>query len=371
MSNTTYNENDVVSENSEIFEAYGEEMNSGSVAALPPPPVRKRGLTQKKRNRLIFYSCFIALPVIHFLLFYVYINFNSILMAFQKYTYTEPVVDTIMDTYIPGGYTASFAGFENFVAAWKNFSGFDYRIWNALVFAAVNILICTPLALLFSYYLYKQYFLSGFFKVVLFLPQLLSALVLGLLFKYIAADVYLYFARLFEKLTDGKIKDITDGAGLLETANVSTRYMTVIFFNIMLSFGVNVLTYTSTMGGINDSLIESAQLDGANGLQEFLHIVLPLSYPTISTLLVVNISHIFTNQAHLLTLYKGGPGKLETVGYFLYTQAKSEDSKLWYVNDANLTYPQLSAYGLICTAIIMPTTLIVRKLLNKYGPSAD
>ncbi len=365
MSNTTYNENDVVSENSELFETYGEETNSGAVAALPPPPVRKHGLTQKKRNRLIFYSCFIALPVIHFLLFYVYINFNSILMAFQEYTYTEPIVDTIMGTYTPGGYTAGFAGFDNFVAAWKSFTSFDYRIWNALLFAAVNILICTPLALLFSYYLYKQYFLSGFFKVVLFLPQLLSALVLGLLFKYIAADVYLYFAKV------GLYKDITDNSGLLETANISTRYITVIFFNIMLSFGVNVLTYTSTMGGINDSLIESAQLDGANGLQEFLFIVLPLSYPTISTLLVVNLSHMFTNQAHLLTLYKNSPGKLETVGYYLYVQAKSEDSKLWYVNDANLTYPQLSAYGLICTAIILPTTLIVRKLLNKYGPSAD
>ena len=47
MSNTTYNENDVVSENSEIFEAYGEEMNSGSVAALPPPPVESVDLRKK------------------------------------------------------------------------------------------------------------------------------------------------------------------------------------------------------------------------------------------------------------------------------------------------------------------------------------
>ena len=336
-------------------------------AAALPPQRKKGGMSQKRRNRLIFYSLFIAIPVIHFLLFYVYINFNSIIMAFQKYIYIEGTpADTIMGTPgTPGGYYATFAGLENIKFAWNHFIENSFRIKNSLIFFSVDVFICLPLALLFSYYLYKQYFLSGFFKVILFMPQLLSGLVIGLIFKYIVADVYLYFVKL------GWFTDTTSGAGLLQTANWTTRYWTVIVFTILMSFGVNVLTYTSTMGGISDSLIESAQLDGANSLQEFFYIVLPMSYPTISTLFIVHFAHFFTNQAHLYTLYIGGAVKLETVGYFLYVQAQSKDNMLWYVSEINYTYPQLSAYGLILTAIILPTTLVVRHLLNKYGPSAD
>ncbi len=330
---------------------------------VPQLPTAKKGRARKKRNRLIFYSICISIPVLHFLIFYVYINFNSIVMAFQRYTYMDPTPpDTILGTPgKPGGVYSELAGFDNFVVAWNNFAGNTTRLWNSLLHFAVTVGISTPLALLFSYYLYKQYFLSGLFKVILFLPQILSALVLGLLFKHIVSDVYGYIV-----LSAG---GVPAGNGNLLQAEMVTRYLTVIAFNILMGFGVNVLTYTSTMGGISDSLIESAQLDGANSLQEFFYIVIPMCYPTIITLFIVNLSHIFTNQANLYTLYAEGVGRLDTVGYFLYVQAKG--SQLYYLDELHLTYPELSAYGLICTAIILPITMVTRYLLNKYGPSAD
>ncbi len=330
---------------------------------LPKQSPVKKSRAKKKRNRLIFYSICISIPVLHFLIFYVYINFNSILMAFQKYTYVEPTpADTILGTPgKPGGVLPEYTGFENFVAAWNNFTGNTTRLWNSLLHFAVTVGVSTPLALLFSYYLYKEYFLSGFFKVILFLPQILSALVLGLVFKHVVSDVYGYIVT-----SSG---GVPVGDGNLLQGEMITRYLTVIIFNILMGFGVNVLTYTSTMGGIGDSLIESAQLDGANSLQEFLYIVIPMCYPTIVTLFVVNLSHIFTNQANLYTLYSEGAGRMDTVGYFLYVQAKG--SELYYLDDLHLTYPELSAYGLICTAIILPVTMVTRHFLNKYGPSAE
>ena len=337
--------------------------NISAIGQAPQTPTVKKSRARKKRNRLIFYSICISIPVLHFLIFYVYINFNSILMAFQKYTFIEPTPpDTIMGTPgKPGGVVSELTGFENFVVAWQNFTSNTTRLWNSLLHFGVTVVICTPLALLFSYYLYKEYFLSGFFKVILFLPQILSALVLGLLFRHIVTDVYGYVVS--------SAGGVPAGGGNLLEAEMITRYLTVICFNIIMAFGVNVLTYTSTMGGISDSLIESAQLDGANSLQEFLHIVIPMCYPTIVTLFIVNLSHIFTNQANLYTLYAEGAGRMDTVGYFLYVQAKG--SELYYLDELHLTYPELSAYGLICTAIILPTTMVTRHLLNKYGPSAE
>ncbi|MBQ8374300.1 MAG: sugar ABC transporter permease [Clostridia bacterium] len=307
----------------------------------------KKSMRAGSRNKLIFYSLFISIPVLHFLIFYVYINFGSILLAFQSYAFDGLT-----------GYTASFAGFDNFVAAWTNIWQYSYRITNALIHLGVTVVICMPLALLFSFYLYKNYLMSGFFKVILFMPQLLSGVILGLLYRYIVTDVYLFFA---------KAAGSEEAMGLLSQPD--KQLATVIVFNVLMSFGVNILTYTSTMSGINGSLIESAQLDGANSMQEFIFIVLPMIYPTIVTLFIVGVSHVFTNQVNLYTLYGGNAGSNSTMGYFLYVQAK--DSELTAPREGVLSYPVLSAMGLILTAIILPISMGLRHVLNKYGPSAD
>ena len=39
----------------------------------------------KNPTKWIFYACMVALPLTHFAIFYIYVNFNSILMAFQTY----------------------------------------------------------------------------------------------------------------------------------------------------------------------------------------------------------------------------------------------------------------------------------------------
>ena len=71
----------------------------------------------------------------------------------------------------------------------------------------------------------------------------------------------------------------------------------------------------------------------------------------------------------MYTLYETGALDIQTVGYFLYVQTL--DSKLAGTRENIFTYPVLSAFGIILTAIILPITMIFRWLMNKYGPSAD
>lgn len=307
----------------------------------------RSGLGINNKREKLFYALFIAIPVIHFLVFYVYINFNSILLAFQEYTLGD------------NGYEINFAKLENFKAAWQNIFGAEgwIRIKNTALLFLITLCVGTPLAILFSYYLYKKAFLSGFFKVILFMPQLLSGVVLGILFKQITSTVYI-------DLFGG-----SNATGLL--TNLETKFGTLLVFNLIMGFGVNVLTYTSTMSGVNESLIESAQLDGATAAQELWYIVLPMIYPTVTTLFIVSVSHLFTDQFHLYTLFGASANEVSTVGYFLYVQAQSSALSSSEVSALYLSYPILSAMGLIFTAIILPTTLIIRRLLEKYGPSAD
>lgn len=307
----------------------------------------KTGLGINNKNEKIFYALFISIPVIHFLVFYVYINFNSILLAFQEYDLGA------------GGYKIDYVGFENFKTAWQHIFNAEgwIRIKNTLLLYVLTVIISTPLSLFFSYYLYKKILMSGFFKVVLFLPQLLSGVVYGILFKQITNTVYI---DIFGKVGT---------TGLL--TNPATKFGTVLVFNLLMGFGVDILTHTSTMSGINESLIESAQLDGATSVQELWYIVLPMIYPTFTTLFIVGFSHLFTNQFQLYTLFDQAANEMSTIGYYLYVQAQRSALSMDELSNVDLTYPVLSAMGLIYTAIILPSTLIIRKLFDKYGPSAD
>lgn len=307
----------------------------------------KSELRSKQKSKLIFYLIFIAIPVLHFLIFYVFINFNSIIMAFQKYEVQ------------PGkGLVALPAYFENFKTAWGLFVNNPLRLQNSLLFSVINIFIGTPLILIFSYYIYKKECFSEFFRVILFLPQVLSEVVLGLLYKYLmdtAAPTIL--SELFGYT----------GSGLLYEAN--SRFAATMFFHMVMTFGTNTLIYSSTMSGINPSLTEAAQIDGANPFQEFIYVVLPSIYSTMVTMLIVCVSVVFTEQFRVFTLFEGEVGLVDNIGYYLYHQA--QNSKLWSDGGAIMPYPVLSAYGLILTLITVPISLTVRYLLNKFGPKED
>ena len=192
---------------------------------------------------------------------------------------------------------------------------------------------------------------------MLFLPQILSGVILGLLYRYMCNQVAGWFAG---KWFHTPAKDLL--------TDPSSQVWMVIFFNVLMSFGVNVLTYSGTMSGINQSLIESAQLDGCNPLQEFLRIVIPMIWPTVATLAVVGFSRIFTEQWQVLTLLSLYPGKADNMGYYLYVQAMNGD---FISSQTTLAYGTLSALGLILTAFILPATMALRWALDKYGPKAD
>ena len=301
--------------------------------------VRKRTL-----SRQLFYLAVILLPLIQFAIFYIYVNFNSFTMAFQLY---EPNVDTL-------GYTVSFAGWANFEKAIEILTENAYMITNSLTMYAFGLLFGTTFSIIFSYYIYKKYVFSGVFRVMLFLPQIISGLIFAVLFKFIVTDVY---EQLGVVLTGEKFVGLLDGQ--------DTRFGTVIFFNLWISFGVSVLMYSNSMSAIDPSIVESAQLDGANTLQEFVWITLPSIYPTLVSFLVIGITGIFTNQNGLFDMFGTNANTAATLGYYLFMVVESADL------DTVPSFSQISALSLVLTFIMVPITLVARNVLNRVGPSVD
>ncbi len=320
----------------------------------------KRTYTRQQK-RLVFYVLMFALPLLQFLLFYLYVNFNSISIAFQERTILEGQT----------GYAISFTT-EHFKDAWNLFFSGECgeMIGNSLQLLACQLVIVMPIALLFSYYIAKERPGASFFRAMLYLPQVISLVVLGILFKYVVNEVYPYMAK--EYFGQEKVM------GLLSTGPDSDKnvvFYTSLIFTLWFSFGANVLIYTGAMSGVDHSIVESAELDGVTSLQEFWYIYVPMIFSTITTFILTGIAGIFNNQMNLYTFY-GNDSDVEVFGYYFYKMTAkqlsgSSGSAILASEAAFAELAELAALGLIATLILVPTTLIVRKLLNKYGPSAS
>ena len=302
---------------------------------------KKTKLGAYNRKDILFYSLLMAYPVLQFAVFYVAVNANSILLTFQRY-------DTMTGA-------VTWVGFENLAEAFRMMTQqlelLD-AMANSFLAYAISLVIGTPLALLFSFYIYKQLPASGFFRVLLFLPSIVSAIVMVTIFQFFADRAV---PEIFTKAFGAETFQ-----GLIE--NPETRFGTVMFYNIFVSFGTSTLMYSNAMDAISPDQVDAARLEGAVGIKEFFYITFPMIYPTFSTFLITGVATIFTNQYNLDSFFGDG-SSIQTYGYWLYVQVAGAASQS--------EYPVLAAVGILLTIIAVPLTLIVRKLLEKFGPSED
>ena len=315
----------------------------------------KRVIIENKR-RAVFSLLMLAVPIAHFLVFYLYINLSSFALAFKKYEIISGV-----------GLVSRFAKLENFKDALGQL--FSTNGWvmikNSLIFEAINLFFVTPLTLIFSFYIYKKCLMSKFFKVMLFMPYILSEIIVATLYRCMTNNVIPeIMSQVFHVADPSKYQLLTEE---------STKMGAAIVFNIIMWFGINSLIYSSSMEDVNVSMSEAAQLDGANVAQEFIYVTVPTIFPTIVTLFTVALAAVFTDQFRMFSLYKFNEvGSLENIGHFLYMEASRVGKTLGGgQSTTNNTYGSLSAMGLLLSFVVIPVTLITRHLLNKYGPRAD
>ena len=293
-----------------------------------------------RKKDLIFYVLMMLFPIAQFSIMYIGVNFNSFLLSFKN-------ID------IDGNYTWTFSNISDAFNLLRTSPLLRSAAKNSLSSYLLLTFIGTPLGLVFSFYIYKKLPLSGAFRVILFLPSIISAIVMVTIFQFFVERAIPAF---WQKAFNVKIK------GLIE--NQASRYATIIFYNLWVGFGTGVLMYSNAMSGIPQEIVESAHLDGATGINEFWRITLPMVYPTLSTFLITGVAGLFTNQINLYSFYGGSaPESVQTYGYYLFTRtqlAKSESE-----------YPLLSAMGLLFTMVIVPLTFGVKWMLEKFGPKED
>ena len=106
------------------------------------------------------------------------------------------------------------------------------------------------------------------------------------------------------------------------------------------------------MTQIDPSVVEAAELDGAVGLRQFWHVVLPLVFPSITSYIIISIAHVATNQlaGHSFFGTSAGDYGVQTIGYNLFVKVLGSQAELNYPIAAagGIFLPYHSAYYVGC-----------------------
>lgn len=298
----------------------------------------------KKQGQSIFLFLFLLFPVLQFIVFYVGVNFNSIILAFQEYE---------------NGVGFKFAGGINFVNVFNQIfvtGELVTAIKNSAIQFVFVLFLGTPVHVIVAYAVFKKVPFHGFFKVMLFLPQMISSMVFVICAEYLINEGFpMIFTGLEKKLLDP-----------YETSS----FWTVLIFYYWMSFASGLVVYLGAMGSIPQDVMEYGQLEKLSSLKELWYVVVPMIFPTITTYIVVAFAGFFTNYGFFYSFFNGATNNtpFDTLGYVFFCKVvgSTHSSKSLLSN-----YPYAAAGGIMFTMVCAPITIAVKMLLEKYGPSEE
>ena len=291
--------------------------------------------TKKKKiniKRGIFIVGMLIVPLLNFIFFYVYVNFDSILMAFQVRSGTGVI------------YT-----FDNFRLLFEEFGKSSSDLWmnirNTLMYFALSFLLM-PISIMVSYFIYKKILFYRFYRIIFFLPSIISAIVLTILYKNILG-VYGPIAAAWKNIFNLNYTPEFFG---------DSRYAiwACLGYNVWTGFAGNFILIGGAMSRIPDSIIEAGALDGSTPFIELRKIIIPLIWPTVTTLITLNFVSIFSAGGPILLLTEGNYNT-GTLSYFIFAQV--------YFAGGDGQYA--SAVGMFFTILTIPVVLLTNYVANR------
>jgi multiple sugar transport system permease protein len=190
----------------------------------------------------------------------------------------------------------------------------DYVWWiavrNTLVFTFLTVVGTTALSLAAAIAVTQPLKGQGFFRVLLYMPNLLSVGVVGLTWVWLLSTQFGVINYGLSFLGIRPVNWLGDENLVLPALSLTT---------IWWGFGFPMLVFISGLHAIPDTLYEAARIDGANGRQLFTYITLPLLRPAMLFVTVTGVIAHFQVFGQPFIMTTGGPGRASySVVYYLY-----------------------------------------------------
>ena len=236
----------------------------------------------------------------------------------------------------------TFVGMSNYIKLMQD-QEFWSAMWFTVKFSAVTIVLINAIGLGLALLVTNKFKGANLLRTIFFMPNLIGGLILGFIWQFI-------FINAFSALSE-----IFNSPGLKTwLSTTETGFWAMVIVMCWQMSGYVMVIYISYLQGVDESLLEASDLDGASDFQKFWYVKFPLIMPGFTVSLFMTLSNAFKLYDQNLSLTNGGPYKsTQMISMNIYNTAFVEN-KMGYAQGKAVIF-------FLCVAIISLTQVYVTK----------
>lgn len=268
--------------------------------------------------------------LVHFMLFVAFPVGFSIVLTFHKWNIISPM---------------EYTGLNNYIRLFND-TTFLKSVSNTLIFLVIHIPLQIIVALFLAEILNQNIKLRGIFRSAFFLPVIVSGVVVTILWQ----QLYGYDTGLLNRLLSGtglgKIGWLVDPDIAMASIAVMATWKNV---------GLYIILFLVGLQTVPAQYYEAADMEGANHLQKFFKITLPMINPTIFMVVILSTIGGFSLFIEPYIMTGGGP-------------LNSTVSAVLYIYKQGFFYYHMgyaATLGLFFALIILAVVIIQKKFIEK------
>ena len=258
--------------------------------------IKKTSLSQNRKKEALWGYAFVSPNLLIVLVFTIIPVFFSTYMSLTDWNIlSQP----------------NFVGLENYQHIFRDAVAQETFL-NTLYFSILSVPINLVLTLLIAVFLNQKIRGIAFFRTAFYIPCISASVAVSLMFMWLLANNGLINQMLISFGLE-PVKWLTDPKIALNS---------VIAVTIWKGLGMNIVIFLAGLQDIPSELLEAASIDGANRIQQFFKITMPLLSPIIFFVTITGVINSFQSFDLVYNMTKGGPGHSTTlIGYYIWKQA--------------------------------------------------
>lgn len=247
------------------------------------------------------------------------------------------------------GIHTMFVGLDNFVRVFTRDPNYWKSIVNTFIIAYGKLIVEFPLALGLAVAVNQKFRGSSFYKVMFYLPCVISTAIVGLIFTYLFSAY------------NGAVNNMLLNMGVISKpvswfGSKWTAMFVVMLAAIWQGFGQNMLYLLAGLQGIPKELYEAAEVDGAGTMTKFRYITLPMLVPILQVLILLATVYGMQIMDLVMVTTGGGPaGSTNVVMLYIY-------QFFFETNDTVKQWGYASAMGVVTSLIIGAATVVYLRI---------
>lgn len=281
-------------------------------------------LKHYRKGDMVAGYCFIAPPIIGFILFSLIPLCFSLVMSFNQYDFFTGEM--------------YFVGFYYYGRAFT-----DAIFWRSMLnvlIALAGLLVQIVITLGIAWLLCCNVRGQLLFRVLFFIPSMCSSVAVTMVWKWVYNTDFGILNDLLRVFGLGKVAWLTD---------TSVVMISMVIQGIWMGIGGGMVMYIAALKNAPSQYYEAAAIDGANGWQKFIHITVPIISPTTFYILITSLISTMQDFTRYRLMTDGGPNNASmTPVLYIYQIAFSSSYDYEYSYATTLAW----LLGLLIIALV-------------------